>query len=241
MENREFLKANFRNELAKIETDQQKGMERPVKQKPVKEGEEVIDLPSIEDIDIGEKSIKKCLAGRRSHRKFLDKKLSLKELSFLLWSTQGISGKNENLRTSPSAGARHPFETYIEVHNVEQLTPGLYRYLPMDHKLVVLKNRSKSNELVECCLNQPFAGDCAATFIWSVIPYRTEWRYSVASHKPIALDAGHLCQNLYLACEAIDSGTCAIGAYDQQAIDKFIGVDGNEEFVIYISPVGKVK
>jgi SagB-type dehydrogenase family enzyme len=77
------------------------------------------------------------------------------------------------------------------------------------------------------------------TFIWTVIPSRTEWRYAEASYKVIALDAGHVCQNLYLACEAIGAGTCAIAAYNQDLSDSLVGVDGNEEFVVYLSPVGK--
>ncbi len=79
------------------------------------------------------------------------------------------------------------------------------------------------------------------TFIWTVIPYRTEWRYSMLSPKIIAQDSGHLCQNLYLASEAIGAGTCAIGAYDQSKIDPILGVDGEEEFTIYMAPVGKIK
>ncbi len=53
------------------------------------------------------------------------------------------------------------------------------------------------------------------------------------------LDAGHVCQNLYLACEGIGTGTCAIAAYDQEKVDKIIGVDGENEFSVYLSPVGK--
>ena len=53
------------------------------------------------------------------------------------------------------------------------------------------------------------------------------------------LDAGHVCQNLYLACEAIDAGTCAISAYDQEKVDKIIQVDGEDEYTIYLAPVGK--
>ena len=56
----------------------------------------------------------------------------------------------------------------------------------------------------------------------------------------IALDAGHVCQNLYLACEAIGAGTCAIAAYDQEAMDRLVGIDGIDEFVIYLAPVGKI-
>jgi len=92
----------------------------------------------------------------------------------------------------------------------------------------------------QACNNQAFVGDCAATFIWTAIPYRTEWRYTFISHKMIAQDAGHLCQNLYLACEAIGAGTCGIGAYNQAKLDALLGVDGKEEFAIYAAPVGKL-
>ena len=78
-------------------------------------------------------------------------------------------------------------------------------------------------------------------FIWTAIPYRTEWRYSMVAHKIIAMDAGHLCQNLYLASEAIGAGTCAVGAYNQSEMDTIVGVDGEDEFVIYVAPVGRTK
>ena len=57
----------------------------------------------------------------------------------------------------------------------------------------------------------------------------------------IALDAGHLCQNLYLASESVGAGTCAIGAYYQQQVDAFLDIDGEEEFVVYLASVGKVE
>jgi len=77
-------------------------------------------------------------------------------------------------------------------------------------------------------------------FIWTTIAYRMKWRYGLAAHKVIALDAGHVCQNLYLACEAIGAGTCAVAAYHQQLMDRLVRVDDQEEFVIYLAPVGKV-
>lgn len=46
--------------------------------------------------------------------------------------------------------------------------------------------------------------------------------------------------DLYLACESIHAGTCAVAAYNQEMMDKLLGLDGNEEFTIYLAPVGKV-
>jgi SagB-type dehydrogenase family enzyme len=80
----------------------------------------------------------------------------------------------------------------------------------------------------------------AVTFIWTAIPYRTEWRYGPAASKLIAVDAGHLCQNLYLACGAIGAGMVAVGAFDRIVMDQVLGVDGEDEFSIYCAPVGKL-
>jgi nitroreductase len=79
----------------------------------------------------------------------------------------------------------------------------------------------------------------AVVFVWTTIPYRMEWRYSIVAHKMIAQESGHVCQNLYLASESIGAGACAI-TYDQTKVDGILGVDGKDEFAIYVAPVGKV-
>jgi len=93
--------------------------------------------------------------------------------------------------------------------------------------------------IVPAALGQDFVAEAAVVFIWTAVPYRMEWRYGLAAHKAIALDAGHVCQNLYLACEAIGAGTCAVAAYHQELMDRLLGVDGRDEITIYLAPVGK--
>ena len=83
-------------------------------------------------------------------------------------------------------------------------------------------------------------GNAAVVFAWTTIPARAEWRYGHVAHKMIAMDSGHVCQNLYLACGAIRAGTCAVDAYNQEKMDALLGVDGQEEFVVYVAPVGKL-
>ena len=119
--------------------------------------------------------------------------------------------------------------------------PGFYRYLPLEHQLLHLfREEQMPEKLTEATLGQTFVGRAAVVFIWTTIPCRMEWRYGLAAHKVIALDAGHVCQNLYLACAAIGAGTCAVAAYHQQLMDRLVRVDGVEEFVIYLAPVGKI-
>ncbi len=94
-------------------------------------------------------------------------------------------------------------------------------------------------KLSRVVLGQKFVADSAVVFVWTTVVYRMEWRYLQAAHRVILLDAGHVCQNLYLACEAIQAGCCAIAVYDQEAMDELIQVDGKEQFTIYLAPVGK--
>ena len=186
-----------------------------------------------------------AIRGRESRRQYTEEPLSLEELSFLLWATQGVRELIRNglvtLRTVPSGGGMHPFETYLLVNRVEGVEPGIYRYLAIEHKLYQeFAGKTRIERIGEICNEQHFVGKGAVVFVWAVRPYRTEYRYGEDSLKDILISVGHICQNLYLACESIGAGTCAIGAYQQEPLDDLIGVDGDEEVVLYLAPVGKV-
>jgi len=241
---RDFLKDTVRQEIDFSNTDQNKGMAPPPLEKPVPAGARCIELVPAEKLtDISAVNVFTAIAGRRSRRAFNPAPLTLKELSFLLWATQGvrrITSPGNAFRVVPSAGCRHALETYLCVFSVEGLGEGIYRYLPLEHQLLPVSQPARlSSRMSEAALGQDFVGKSAVTFIWTAIPYRMEWRYDIAAHKVIAIDAGHVCQNLYISCEAIHAATCAVAAYDQKLLDNLLGVDGNEEFAIYLAPVGK--
>ncbi|WP_305043454.1 SagB/ThcOx family dehydrogenase [Geoalkalibacter sp.] len=239
-----FLTDYIRQEVDWRRTPQALGEAPPPVQKPVAAGAEVLVLPGRDDWDIPSCDLATAIARRESRRRFRRDPLNLDELAFLLWATQGVRERLHEaavLRTVPSAGCRHPFETYLCILNVAGLAPGIYRYLPLDHALVPERAPADlAASLAHATHGQRFAGEAAATFVWTALPARSEWRYAEASYKVIALDAGHVCQNLYLACEAIGAGTCAIAAYRQDLMDQLLGVDGAEEFTVYLAPVGKV-
>ncbi len=246
--NRDFLKSTWG--LTKFVSDQQAGKPQPPLEKAVEPGE-LIALSKPDAAVLRQRDLHACLTGRRSRRAYSTAPLSLPELSYLLWVTQGVDQVIREgyatLRPAPSAGARHTFETYVLASRIADLKPGTYRYLPREHQLV---QRSRWEDLpdgvigvarqIACAASdQTFVSEAAAVFVWSCLPYRAEWRYGPRSHKNILLDAGHVCQNLYLACEAIGLSTCAIAAYRQQAFDELVGLDGYEEFVVYLAPVGR--
>ncbi|MFW9845361.1 MAG: SagB/ThcOx family dehydrogenase, partial [Candidatus Thorarchaeota archaeon] len=228
------------------EPQQKRGIDPPPLQKPYDKGAEVLDLVDSQGFaEIVKIPLIDALGNRKSRRAYTEDPLSLKELSFLLWATQNVREIDKNKvwtkRAVPSGGGRQPFETYLIVKRVSGLKQGVYRYLPLEHKLLVVsKGLPDESELNGKAWFQDFIGNAPVIFVWAAIPYKTEWRYSIISYKDILIEAGHICQNLYLACEAIRAGTCAIAAYDQKTVDDVIGVDGIDEMTVYLSPVGKV-
>ncbi|GAA3662274.1 SagB/ThcOx family dehydrogenase [Asaccharospora irregularis] len=243
---RDFLKSNF-NEFKNIKTDRMMKIEQPPIVKPYDKSSKIIDLPEVSEKVVKNNDIYKCIKERRSTRFYSDESISLEELSYLLWATQGITTTNKagiTLRTVPCSGATHSFETYLFITNVEGVKTGVYRYLPVEHKLLFMFELDGIDKKIdEITLDQPFvpnfAKKAAVLFVWSTIPYRSEWKFDITAHKKILIDIGHVCQNLYLASESIESGTCAIGIYDQEMIDSLLGLDGDEEFVLYLAAVGK--
>jgi len=239
-----FLKDTIRKVIDFSDTDQNRGVDPPPIEKPYAGNAKLIELVDIHRLDhIDEIGLQKAIRQRESRRSYGTQSLSLEELSFLLWATQGVKRQLDEghaLRTVPSAGCRHALETYLCVLNVEGLEQGIYRYLPLEHKLVFeFTEEHLDTKISRAVFGQSCPKEAAVTFIWTTIPYRMEWRYSIAAHKVIAIDAGHVCQNLYLACEAIDAGTCAMAAYDQEEMDQLLRIDGQDEFTVYLASVGK--
>jgi len=202
-----------------------------------------IPLSRPEDIDEPGIPWERLVAARRSLRKYAKTPLSADELSYLLWNTQGVTKLVHNaytLRTVPSAGACHAFETVLVVQNVEGIEPGIYRYAALDHKLIRLGGDSSSaRQLARAANEQVFIGNAAVVFAWIAVPSRLTWKYAERGFRYLYLDAGHVCQNLYLGAQAIGGGACAIGAFDDDAVNEFFDVDGETEFVIYMGSVGK--
>ena len=234
------------------QSDQNSGIPQPPLELPAVEGKRIIDLPDPKGMDTKPLDVLKAINRRTSVRSYREKPLSLAELSHLLWCTQGVKQNppkpdipnavnfSYNLRTVPSAGARHCFETYVLANRVDGLEPGLYRFLAGQHKLQEVDLSSDiAGRVTKACLNQRFILASAATFIWTAVAYRMMWRYGERGYRYMHLDAGHVCQNLYLSAETIGCGACALAAFDDDLLNKALGVDGVDQFAVYVGVVGK--
>jgi SagB-type dehydrogenase family enzyme len=201
----------------------------------------IVDLPQPELT--GNSDLWKALLKRRSRRVYKSSEyLNLGSLSALLWATQGITEKyGETLfRTVPSAGGLFPIETYLNIRFVEGLEKGIYHFRPGKFDLEFLKRGEFSEMLAEAALGQGIVATAQVTFIWSAVLARSKWKYRQRAYRYIYLDAGHVCENLYLAGEAIGLGVCAIGAFFDDDINQIVGLDGTDETIIYMATVGVV-
>jgi SagB-type dehydrogenase family enzyme len=180
------------------------------------------------------------LARRRSERRYGKRPLAREELAALLWATQGITAKAGSflLRAAPSAGALYPVETYLAVHRVEEVDPGIWHYQVPGAELELIAAGDCRRELVAAGLGQDFLGTAAAVFIWTGVLNRARWKYRERAIRYLFLDAGHICQNLMLAATALGLGVCPVGAFFDEEVEALVQVDGVEEVALYLASVG---
>jgi SagB-type dehydrogenase family enzyme len=196
-----------------------------------------LPAPSLEP----EPNVWKVLQQRRSIRDYTPAPLALKELSNLLWATQGITEKAFSpwYRTVPSAGALHPIDTYLVVNRVEGLDPGVYFLNVTDFSLERKNKGDFSLPIAQAALDQDIAREAAVVFVWVAVIHRSRQKYRQRAYRYIYLDCGHIAQNLYLAATAMGLGCCGIAAFFDDEVNNLIEADGLEETAIYLATVGK--
>jgi len=183
-----------------------------------------------------------CMKKRRSERDTTPKPLGLNELSTLLWAAQGVTARAgiHLFRTAPSAGALYPFETYLYVDHVEDISQGFYHLDVPNFALERLKEGSFSRDMTAASLGQPAVRRAAVVFIWTAMMLRCMVKYRNRAMRYIPMDLGHVCQNVQLASTAMNLGSCPIGAFFDDDINRLLGVDGEDETVLYLVTVGKL-
>ncbi|OAQ20599.1 SagB/ThcOx family dehydrogenase [Thermosulfurimonas dismutans] len=183
------------------------------------------------------------LARRRSSRIYQRAPLTLEELNLLLYASQGVTGRAGRylLRTAPSAGALYPIETYLGINAVSGLPAGLYHLEVTGWVLEELARGEFGSKLKEAALGQSMCETASVVFIWSAIPRRTMSKYGSRGMRYIFMDVAHICQNLLLAAEALGLSACPSGAFFDEEINDLLGLDGEEETVIYLATVGRPK
>jgi SagB-type dehydrogenase family enzyme len=212
---------------------------------PCMSGAQTVFLPEPDLLPDQQVNFLELVELRATTRMYSKVLLTMKELSYMLWCTQGVKmglPGNGTMRTVPSAGARHALETYLYIRNVESLQPGIYRFLAMEHVLTPIDTSEDVQERILRgfkAVNMVKAS--AVTFIWTAALERMDYMFGERAYRYLFIDAGHVCQNLYLSAYTIHTGVCAVGAFYDDVLNEALGLDGEKTFAVYAATVGKIE
>lgn len=181
-------------------------------------------------------SLEETLQKRRSVREYKKEPLSLKEVSQILWASQGITEGDH--RTVPSAGALYPIEIYFVVDNVELLQKGLYHYVPKDHKLILISEGDFNEKLSNAALGQKWVKEAAVNLIITAVPERTTQKYGERGVQYVWMEAGHSSQNVYLQAVSLSLGTVTVGGFIEEDVKEVLNLP-EDTIPLYIMPIGK--
>ncbi|MBC7320597.1 SagB/ThcOx family dehydrogenase [bacterium] len=183
-------------------------------------------------------SVEEAILKRRSVREYKDEPLTILEISQILWSAQGITDKRMGFRSTPSAGALYPLEIYVVVGRVKDLEPGIYKYRPEKHDIVLVSSGDKRIDLYRVSLMQDCIRRAPIAVVISAVFERTTRKYGERGIRYVYMEAGHSAQNIYLQCEALGLGTVVIGAFDDEGVKRVLNLERGEN-PLYVIPIGR--
>jgi SagB-type dehydrogenase family enzyme len=183
----------------------------------------------------GPLSVEETISRRRSVRKFGDAPVLLSEVSQLLWAAQGITGADGVKRAAPSAGAKYPMEIFIVAGKVDDLAPGVYRYVPRTHSLEVVRRGDLRSELCDEALSQEWVEDAALDIVIAGVYSRTMEKYGDRGIRYVHMEVGAVAENIYLQAETLGLGTTFVGAFSDDGVKKILRINAEP---LGIMPVG---
>ncbi len=191
-----------------------------------------------------EESLKSLLERRHSVREFQNKAVNLDDIASILWATCGkkydsVTGAT---RTIPSAGATYPLELYLVVGKdaADGLKQGIYHYIIEEHALELVLDKDIRAELARTCLGQDFIRQAPISLVIAADFRRTTQRYGSRGENYVYMEAGHACQNTYLAVTRLGLNTVEVGAFSDDQVGKVLNLDKNYMPLI-VMPIGYAK
>lgn len=183
------------------------------------------------------------LKNRRSIRIFSGTPISVKDLSYLLLYSSGItdfgSGSDESKRAYPSAGARYPLEIYpLVINGGEGIKAGLYHYNVKDNCLEILLQEDLKRWLLESTGKfKPIIKTSVVLIITGVLD-RTRVKYGDRGYRYVLIEAGHVAQNLLLLATGLGIASLAIGGFIDSKVTELLDLELVKESPIYMIALG---
>ncbi|WP_269585031.1 SagB/ThcOx family dehydrogenase [Roseibium sp. Sym1] len=185
------------------------------------------------------------LANRCSCREFAQDPISLETVSGILFHGYGVWGQDhwntaEFLeRPVPSGGGMYPLELYLVSRNTSGLSNGIYHYQPLLKGL----ERNRDLTLPAPLMRYLFMGQyppmlAPALIVITSRMSRSLKKYGDRGYRYVLLEAGHVAQNINLACTGLGAQSLNIGGFFDDEVGALCHCPENEEVVLYAVAIG---
>ncbi|UCE49222.1 MAG: DJ-1/PfpI family protein [Phycisphaerales bacterium] len=185
----------------------------------------------------GKLTFEEALAKRRSVREFSTKELKRSQIGQLAWAGQGVTDAQRGFRTAPSVEALYPMELYIATKD------GLFTYQPNEHSLTELSDQDIRSELARTTLTPEPVAAAPCSIIIAGSSRTIAGRVGNRARTFVAMEAGHIAQNIQLQAVCMGLGSVPIGGLDPAAVRRVCMMSRGLEplYVIAVGyPVGEV-
>lgn len=186
-------------------------------------------------------ALENLIAARRSVRNYTGDAMTQEELARVLYYSYGITDKRRNFRAVASGGGLFPLEIYVVPIKVQDLEHGIYHYNVEHGCLDVVSRGDRLAEIKECIWFEDIDfDDAAALFIVTAIFERTTLKYQDRGYRMVLMEAGEVAQNLTLAANSYNLGTCLVGGFHDNIVSKILEIDGSYEAPLLPIVVGRM-
>ncbi|UCG39336.1 MAG: SagB/ThcOx family dehydrogenase [bacterium] len=184
-------------------------------------------------------SVREAMARRRTVRQFSDRMLREEQLMGVLWAAQGITDRSRGFRTTPSAGALYPLETFalLGPKAVAGLAQGVYSYQPRTTVIERIGDEDSRIPLAEACLGQTWLAGAPVCLVISAVYGRTTAKYGERGVRYVAIEAGCAAQNVFLLAESMGLSAGIVGAFEDGKVKDLVG-DATAADPLLVMPVG---
>jgi len=170
----------------------------------------------------GGRPLMQVLKDRKTSRAFSKEKLSIQDLSNLLWAACGINRTESGKRTAPTAVNWQEIDVYVS------LAEGLYLYNAKAHILEPVL----AEDIRALTGSQSFVADAPVNLIYVTNLSRMGNRPDEVKDFYSATDTGFISQNVYLYCASEGLATVVRGLVDKPALEKKMGLRPDQKVIL---------
>lgn len=166
---------------------------------------------------------------RRSCRKFVSRSIgpdslgAILQLAYRFYLQQNLGGDL--------------LKSWLVVHSVDGLDSGVYRYLPAEHALVLVRTGDLRPAMHEIALGQALAEDCAVLLVHTADLNEATAQYGDRVYRYLKADAGSLGQAVNLFAGMFQLGASGIGAYFDDMCNQVLELPASDS-ILYMTTLG---